>query len=331
MRLVPRLSTCRTGDLTGSWRAPAFTLIELLVVIAVIALLVGILLPSLGAARESARTVACSSGLRQLGLGLVGYANDQRGYYGGGPFDNRVKYAWGPIDEASWVASLVNADIAYPGKLLCPSSPARFNQNLIINRISDGSKTWSNPTEVERDQMIARGLNTNYTTCWYLAFTEMKRPSDPYADPGNKNDTVGPLSDKYLAAVSPSYVPLLGDGRAETLDGGEQITYQGERLPTVKSMSDGPIRRDPLTSALAWQDYDDLGPGHGGRRGVSRGSKKGHTRTIGNFAFADGHVGSFRDLNNDQEWSGTYVDNAFVYDDLQGKVFGGILSSGKFW
>lgn len=311
--------------------ASAFTLIELLVVIAVIALLIGILLPSLGAARESARTVACSSGLRQLSIGLKGYANDQQGFYGGGPFDNRVKYSWAAIDEASWVASLVNGGIAYPGKLLCPSSPARFNQNLIMGRISDGSKTWSNPTEAQRDEMITRGLNTNYTTCWYLAFTEMKRPSDPYADPSNKKDVVGPLSDKYLAAVSPSFVPLMGDGRADAADAGEQIVYQGERLPTVKSMSDGPIRRDMTSSAFAWQDYDDLGPGHGGRRGTSRSTKKGHTRTIGNFAFADGHVGSFRDQNNDQEWGGNYVGDKFVYDDLDGKVFGGILSSGKYW
>lgn len=63
----------------------AFALIELLVVIAVIALLIGILLPSLGAAPVAARTTACASGLRQIGLGLVGYANDFRGFYGGGP------------------------------------------------------------------------------------------------------------------------------------------------------------------------------------------------------------------------------------------------------
>jgi prepilin-type N-terminal cleavage/methylation domain-containing protein len=54
----------------------AFTLVELLVVISIIALLVSILMPSLGRAREQARAVVCLCGLRQLGLGLTMYAGD---------------------------------------------------------------------------------------------------------------------------------------------------------------------------------------------------------------------------------------------------------------
>ena len=54
----------------------AFTLIELLVVIAIIAVLLSILTPALRKARESARETACKSNLRNIGLALTLYAQD---------------------------------------------------------------------------------------------------------------------------------------------------------------------------------------------------------------------------------------------------------------
>lgn len=66
-------------------RRPGFTLIELLIVIAIIALLISILLPSLGAARRVARGLVCSNNQRQIVMGMTAYADQNKEWLMGSP------------------------------------------------------------------------------------------------------------------------------------------------------------------------------------------------------------------------------------------------------
>ncbi|MDH7571512.1 MAG: prepilin-type N-terminal cleavage/methylation domain-containing protein, partial [Armatimonadota bacterium] len=67
---------CTRGERSTPVKKRGFTLIELLVVIAIIAILAAILFPVFARARENARKSTCLNNMKQVGAGLLMYAQD---------------------------------------------------------------------------------------------------------------------------------------------------------------------------------------------------------------------------------------------------------------
>lgn len=305
-----------------------FTLIELLVVISIMALLMAILLPSLRRAREQAKETLCASYLAGFGKGFYVYSGENDDFLCSGAFDpDCLNGRDGPVDQIGWVADLVNSGTHYPGKALCPSNAAQVNQKL-----GQGPSAGFYTPE-EADKLIERGYNTNYTQSWYMGRTQSRWPNEN-GDPNWKRirfkntpceskargPTFGPLRVSSMVKVSPSRVPLLGDGGIETAD------RHRDKI-TVKTMSDGPFGGSPYGA----QDYSDFGPAHGFGKQIYDGYRSSN-RDRANILFGDGHVAPFIDKVRNGQFNLTNrtADNpSGEQEDLDAKVFDGVLNLGR--
>jgi len=128
----------------------AFTLIELLIVIAIIALLVGILLPSLAGAREAARSVVCQAHMRGVVLAALVYEADFKGFLvgpntSGSDLQQGRPYVEGtdtPSQDWDFVSPLLGESLNLPTtqlqkfqeicmtKLRCPSNTVRYTRRF---------------------------------------------------------------------------------------------------------------------------------------------------------------------------------------------------------
>lgn len=133
-------------------RRNAFTLVELLVVIGIIAVLIGLLLPSLQRARAQANAVACLSEMRQLGQGLIMFSQEHKLYVPKAWFNDEPnpygqRYVWGYRDPMWGWDYVLNQYLKSKQAFQCRSDePA-----LLRGTWND---TWSNlPDKPEADNI----------------------------------------------------------------------------------------------------------------------------------------------------------------------------------
>jgi prepilin-type N-terminal cleavage/methylation domain-containing protein len=142
--------------------ARGFTLIELLVVIAIIAVLASLLLPALGRAKRSARSVACLSNLHQIGLALDLYVqehNDRLPSCAQLPTVNTnlppITTVLGPYLRANAVF------LCLEDRTIFPVEQTSYEWNIFLNGASyDHPEDWSPATKAIVELVFGGRLNT---------------------------------------------------------------------------------------------------------------------------------------------------------------------------
>jgi prepilin-type N-terminal cleavage/methylation domain-containing protein/prepilin-type processing-associated H-X9-DG protein len=187
-----------------------FTLIELLVVIAIIAILAGMLLPSLARAKESGRAAFCKSNLRQLALGILMYSDENRDYL-----------PWpGGVDrnlEPDWVfGGQPSTETAVPARWKDPGYGHHAESGSIFTYVTSRPRVvphrdrYTNSFAVYQCPStgpIGRALRVNFS---------MNADLDAHVDLANRRNT-GPRGVQLTAMSSASQKFLLVQESPETM------------------------------------------------------------------------------------------------------------------
>jgi prepilin-type processing-associated H-X9-DG protein len=160
--------------------------VELLVAVGLIAILLGMLLPTFARARQSANRTCCASNLRQLGTALLNYVNDNNGYFPasacGTGLDSR-DWIWWPRDmrvdiRSCGVGKYLNLGPDNFNVLMCPSDTEPRLRRQPDPYIFSYSMNWMMSSRSNAPRMYRKVTQVRLTAAKVLAFEEDERTID---------------------------------------------------------------------------------------------------------------------------------------------------------
>lgn len=246
----------------------AFTLVELLVVVAVIALLIGVLLPALGGARETARTSLCLTNQRQYGVAYAAHAGEHDGrlpahewwYNHAGKAGDMARFGRPPLGQIDRMG-LENEE----GTLI----PRVLNQYL--GNVAGNSECPSDRGDSKHAGVTScfEAYGTSYQVQWY---------------------------DNGLEHAPFGVVPVTGGATIGAGVGGPKRNADASRPPARLGMSirfDGRAYSGPWSKKIVQGDFNWHGnrPADDDRVLWHPGSRRGERRQV--MLFGDGHAEFF--------------------------------------
>ncbi len=233
----------------------AFTLIELLVVIAIIALLMGIMLPTLGKSRDSGRATLCLSNLRTLSQGWDMYADANKDIMPGGRMPNLAGGKSNPLNwydcgtgkkfRPTWIATIGTYVGVYPFNEPLPDT------NPLYNRQDYDSKVFQCP--VTPDWKDERNHCYGYN---YLFLGNSRQTGGKYNNYPKKRSKIQQFSMTVMAGDSmgsaatfakDERLPYNNDpaGDNDKAMGNEGFNLDAPRLTPVSDRCSAPDRSGP--------------------------------------------------------------------------------------
>ena len=259
-------------------RGPAFTLIELLVVIAIIAILAAMLLPALAQAKERAKRASCMNNLKQLGLAIRMYADDNndnlpRSTISGEKLGNDP---WDlPLSMADNMGPKTGTNMTYRALFYCPGGYVSA-QNLDVwwNFSSTGAAPFTRESSYQ----------------WFISRDGTKMDGTQKDAFGNMN-TFGTTMTSPKGWLTKSSRPA---SAADTLSTAEMVT------DTVVSLGSSPPQWGPNAVTSSSTPITGL-VGYNSNHLTGHGS----VPAGGNILFMDSHVDwrTYRNMTAEAEWT----------------------------